>query len=351
MSLSDQDEPFFRPKSIWLPEKCRLCLEQYRNWVLENTSMARYMENALYVAPQFIPNRICESETSTEAGYAFVGLLHLYHESILMQAQNSGIDTPSRKHKLLRAVRIPLSIIGKAQFLLDLLCRKHGSDQTRWKMIILIESLKYVCKILLLWNEHNAHMLLQNGYYKTTELPRASRVPFLRAPVKASSEGNDNVVSTYPLDSSCTRILVQNPTIPVKTTRPRLLMMGELLHITRPLLFSILRSMNNDTSWSPAIVSFCCEIIGLLASIAALRSNLEKHTEQDCKAAQELSSRKMALLLYFLRDPLYQLATRPAAEKVCNTLDCTPILGRLARMAASGILDYYHRNHFYNSAS
>lgn len=70
----------------------------------------------------------------------------------------------------------------------------------------------------------------------------------------------------------------------------------------------------------------------------ALRSDREKNTKLNCKAAQELSSRKareilyqcvvstldltllvqLALLLYFLRDPLYQLATRRAAEKVCD---------------------------------
>ncbi|KAL0582960.1 hypothetical protein ABG067_007093 [Albugo candida] len=193
-------------------------------------------------------------------------------------------------------------------------------------------------------------MLLQNGYYRTSELPRASRVPFMRTPIRAQVE-DQNVVSTTPMDSSCTKILVQNPTLCIETARPRLLMMGELLHITRPLVYTILRSMKNDTSWSPAIVSFCCESIGLLASIMALRSDREKNTKLNCKAAQELSSRKLALLLYFLRDPLYQLATRRAAEKTCIKLDSTPILGKLARMAASGLLDYYHRNHFYNSAS
>lgn len=57
MSIYHQNEPYSRPTSTWLPEKCQLFLEQYRNWVLGNTPMARYLENALYIAPQFVPVR------------------------------------------------------------------------------------------------------------------------------------------------------------------------------------------------------------------------------------------------------------------------------------------------------
>lgn len=59
----------------------------------------------------------------------------------------------------------------------------------------------------------------------------------------------------------------------------------------------------------------------------------------------------MALLLYFLRDPVYASVTQPATSKVCDVLDYVPVAGRAVRFASTAIMNYYHQFHFYTSAS
>jgi hypothetical protein len=59
----------------------------------------------------------------------------------------------------------------------------------------------------------------------------------------------------------------------------------------------------------------------------------------------------MAMLLYLLRDPVYASVTQPATEKVCSVTDVVPVFGKLFRMISVGLMDYYHKYHFYTSAS
>lgn len=59
----------------------------------------------------------------------------------------------------------------------------------------------------------------------------------------------------------------------------------------------------------------------------------------------------MALLLYFLRDPVYASVTQPATGKVCDVLDYVPVAGRVVRFASTAVMNYYHQFHFYTSAS
>lgn len=85
----------------------------------------------------------------------------------------------------------------------------------------------------------------------------------------------------------------------------------------------------------------------------------------------------MALLLYLLRDPVYNSVTIPAAEKVCalilnslktaqcnsnrtillllsqvcDVVDYVPLVGKAFRFLAIKGTAYYHQFHFYTSAS
>lgn len=126
-----------------------------------------------------------------------------------------------------------------------------------------------------------------------------------------------------------------------------------------------------------------------------------KPTDKEAKSAEkpsqkvkdELAARKMALLLYFLRDPVFASVTQPATGKVrtlltlwivvvlirhppfdglltvclssvslpsccrlcplqaCDVLDYVPVVGRVVRFASTSVMNYYHQFHFYTSAS
>ena len=56
----------------------------YTTWVHDNTTLARHIENLLYLLPQGLPTGYNDDTTlSTELVYAAVGLLKFYHDTIL----------------------------------------------------------------------------------------------------------------------------------------------------------------------------------------------------------------------------------------------------------------------------
>ena len=60
-------------------------LHQYKHWVRTNSNLIGAIEGALSSLTWLLPDRFSDSELSLEALTALIGLLSLYHESILQE--------------------------------------------------------------------------------------------------------------------------------------------------------------------------------------------------------------------------------------------------------------------------
>ena len=66
--------------------------------------------------------------------------------------------------------------------------------------------------------------------------------------------------------------------------------------------------------------------------------------------ASELGRRRMLLLFYLLRSPAYEAGIGRVMANLKESVDGTPGLGWVVPMVAEQVA-YYHRTHFYSSAS
>ncbi|RLN44457.1 hypothetical protein BBJ28_00005937 [Nothophytophthora sp. Chile5] len=316
---------------------------KYDEWVTGHTGLARNVETMLYVAPQLVPKRVMEPEVATQFGYSLVGLLHLYHDYVLFKSSSSDAEPPTNSEQLTRLIRVPLSLISHVQVLAEVVARKVGGDVGKWRLIVWVEVVKGVLRLMLLSQQRRA-MLARGGKDATFDVGEVARED--------------------------------------------LLLGGEVCHILRPVVYALLRHRRPETSWTPVAVSLLVEVSGLAMSAAAVKSETLKKPASGDKAKEELAARKMALLLYFLRDPVFATVTKPATGKVqdrilmqrplaiehyrspwiifahlfalcilccavqaADVLDYVPGVGKLFRFGVTAILDYYHQFHFYTSAS
>lgn len=60
-------------------------LQQYKHWVRRNSNLLGAVEGALSSLIWFLPDRFSDSELSSEALQSLLGLLALYHESVLQE--------------------------------------------------------------------------------------------------------------------------------------------------------------------------------------------------------------------------------------------------------------------------
>ncbi|CAN1236766.1 Peroxisome biogenesis protein 16 [Linum grandiflorum] len=111
-----------------------------------------------------------------------------------------------------------------------------------------------------------------------------------------------------------------------------LLVLGEALFITRPLLYVLLIRKYGVRSWVPWFVSLAVDVIGVgfVTPLSKLQfrerdqqihlNDLEKH---------ELRRRKLLWAFYLMRDPFFGKYTRQRLDKTEKTLEPVPLVGVL----------------------
>ncbi|KAG7396115.1 hypothetical protein PHYBOEH_002770 [Phytophthora boehmeriae] len=354
----ERPEPTAEPSSSLITRATAL-IATYDAWVEKNTGLARNVETTLYVAPQLVPKRVMEPEVATQLGYSLVGLLHLYHDYVLYKKTAAGQEPQTAMRRMTQLVRVPLSLISHMQVLAEVVARKVGGDVGKWRLIVWVEVLKSVLRLLLLAQQRRA-MLLQGGKHKGVEsAPRTS--PFFRfkkakQPGARTGKTFGKATASEPAPSvqkstedDANKISFESATIEAaENAREDFLMAGEICHILRPVVYAVLRRRRPETSWGPVVASLLVDLSGLALSAAAVKPVLPKTPD---KTKDELSARKMALLLYLLRDPVFATVTKPATGKIADVLDHVPGVGKLFRFGTTAVMDYYHQFHFYTSAS
>ncbi|CAH0482699.1 unnamed protein product [Peronospora belbahrii] len=349
------------------PSTCKIAsfLTAYEKWVENHTGLARNIEATLYIAPQLIPKSVLEPEIAAQCSYSFVGLLHLYHDYVLWKKQeNNYVESPIKQcQKLTRLVRMPLSLIMHVQVLAEVVARKAGGDVGKWRLIVWVEVVKGVLRLMLLSQQRHV-MLISGGKYKGIEsasrLSAFTRFKKTKQPGARTGKTFGKVTTASkpePLtktsdDKDLKTMAFEDATCDVaEASREDLLVAGEICHILRPVMYALLRRRRSETSWTPVVVSLLMELSGLALSAAAVKPTEPMKAVFINKAGDEIAARKMALLLYLLRDPVFATVTKPVVEKSADILDYVPGVGKLFRFGTTAILDYYHQFHFYTSAS
>lgn len=155
----------------------------------------------------------------------------------------------------------------------------------------------------------------------------------------------------------------------VGLTSDQLLQLGEILYTIRPVVYSYLltlppvaasdrgsdaKRVDNTSISNSALaagVSLLIELLSLLCTSEALRRERcgpRKTTPHPMD--QELARRRLALLFYLLRHPLYPQATQPLLRLLSSLTDKIPLLGGLVRKLV-GMCEYLSSTYFYTSAS
>uniref|UniRef100_A0AAV1TPD4 Peroxisomal membrane protein PEX16 n=1 Tax=Peronospora matthiolae TaxID=2874970 RepID=A0AAV1TPD4_9STRA len=344
-------------------DKAASLFAAYETWVGSHTGLARNVETALYVVPQLIPKRAMEPEVAAQVGYSFVGLLHLYHDYVLWKkGTNHEVEQSMAGQKLTRLIRVPLSLISHVQVSAEVVARKFGSDAGKRRLIVWVEVIKGMLLLVLLAHRRRA-MLIRGGKYKGVEsLPQMS--PFARfgkakRPGARTGKTFGKATASEPsapaekgVDEAPNKITFEAATIELaEGSREDLLLAGEVCHILRPMVYALLRRRRPQSSWTPVLVSLLVELSGLALSAAAAKPVEREKSVCTDKAKDEIAARKMALLFYLLRDPVFATITKPAVGKAAHVMDYVPGIGKLFRFGTSAVLDYYHQFYFYTSAS
>ncbi|KAI0476382.1 peroxisome membrane protein [Xylariaceae sp. FL0804] len=145
-------------------------LHMYSDFITKNAHQVSQIESALRSLTYIIPGRFRDAEIASETLHSGVQLLSLYHDAVLRGAllgrrvpgallagTTARIPSPharytkfwTAKSRLYRRIALLLQIVQYTELLWEMAAKRRG-EKTRWRVVIVLEAVKAVCRLLLM---------------------------------------------------------------------------------------------------------------------------------------------------------------------------------------------------------
>ncbi|KAF1926866.1 peroxisomal membrane protein pex16 [Didymella exigua CBS 183.55] len=347
-------------------------LSMYSDFITKNSSAVSQIESALRSLTYIIPGRFRESEIASESLHCGVQCLSLYHDSLLAKAmaQMPGTRrqplTPHHRYTKFWTEKSPtykriatvLQMIQYTELLWEMAAKRKG-EKMRWRVVVLLEIIKAVCRLLLLRLTNSRPLL-------SPPLPQREIDPSSLEDSSASADGMDTPPSerlveaenwTMPRtglsmpslpDSSdissylLSKVLTADDIKPPKALLHRVSGKGELaeaLYILRPVAYALaMQHFSGDRkSWRPWLIG---------VSIEYGARQLAKKDFQERLAGglrgltglerDELKKRAWALGWWTMRGAFYENITKSWIHAITQKLKSKPLLD-----IAGGVIEDY----------
>ena len=148
----------------------------YSNYVASNSSSVLTIESSLRSLTYLLPGaRLHDTELASESVHTFVQLLSIYHDHILknraiilalsptvLKAKSAALPSPkpslharyttfwTSSSSLYSKIATVLKIAQYTELLWEMIARRRGGEKTRWRVVVLLESFKAVCRLILM---------------------------------------------------------------------------------------------------------------------------------------------------------------------------------------------------------
>ncbi|KAI9482848.1 MAG: peroxisome membrane protein [Benjaminiella poitrasii] len=344
-------------------------LNLYEDFLLKNASQITSIETSLRSLTYILPGRFHDAELASQALYAALNLIGLYHNSILRKAVqedtnmeesafNKYIRFWSSRSKLNSTASVLLSIITYTQVLMEMAVLKKLGKKKQWQLIALLESLKVILRLVVFQSTGQRMTLYPNHLQRDVD----------PSTLTAHKKNNKNewvgkrtgvVVSSLKPEVDVTEYLLSKVLTPEKLRKPDQIVqiqkniskLGELLYIVRPLAYVISILRWGKRSWKPWILSIAIELISLISIKKGYEARNKGSRNNMMPLEKQEYHRRLKLILFnLMRGIFYLKITRPRLERFCNRTESKPILS----MAAGVLRDYlplWEQIYFYTSAS
>ncbi|KAI0020701.1 peroxisome membrane protein [Xylariomycetidae sp. FL0641] len=277
-------------------------LHMYADFITKNAHQVSQIESALRSLTYIIPGRFRDAEIASETLHSGIQLLSLYHDAVLRNAVSkipslaTRIPSPharytrfwAAKSRLYRRIALLLQIVQYTELLWEMAAKRRG-EKIRWRVVIVLEAVKAVCRLLLMRitharplvtpvlperepiptdddqnNEDALNELMgveqdhqgMNGSAKAAHqqewtMPRTrSSLPSLPTPSDVGSYLQSRVLTADDI----------KPAVKLLNTLSRSGQAAEILHILSPLVYATALAQSKDKrSWAPWIVGLSVE--------------------------------------------------------------------------------------------
>ncbi|KAI8340870.1 peroxisome membrane protein [Chlamydoabsidia padenii] len=364
-------------------------LDRYENFLIKNAAQITTFESSLRSLTYILPGRFHDAEFASQAVYAALNLIGVYHTSLLRRAAQQKAkelsqpelaqDSAFNKYILFwkqhsrwnKSATTFLTILAYSQVLIEMGVRKKWGTRAQWKMIAILEGVKVFLRLGLLKTTEDRMTLspthLQRDVDPATLESKAGKTGRHHQQQRHGERtGNEwtSINDSFSLDRRDTfddidAFLMSKVLTPEKLRQPpqmahvlsKMGNLGELLYILRPLIYVLCILKYGQKSWKPWLYSLLTELGSQMALRKAFTlDDNSRHNNMMPLEKQEMSRRTQQIWFNLVRGAFYTHITRPYLEQYCNRLESKPIL----HLAAGVLRDYlplWQNIYFYTSSS
>ena len=360
----------------------------YEDFITKNAGQVSQIESALRSLTYIIPGkthptsnhrqleswkltldskgRFRDAEIASESIHSGVQLLSLYHDNLLTRAVARLPLAPmpsaharytrfwSQKSKLYRRVAMLLQMVVYTELLCEMTAKRRGGEKTRWRVVVLLEAIKAICRLLLMRITRSRPLVTpvlpereaipedaeagdgldEDGAKSESELmddidPNREEALLLSAdePVKPPHERewkmprtgmslpslpDSGDISSYLLG----RVLTADDIKPASKLLNQLQGSGqaaEILHILSPLVYATALARSKDRkSWTPWVVGLAVEY--------AARQLRDRSLRTTALEREEWNKRGWAMGWWMMRGAAYENVTKGMVRGVTKRM-------------------------------
>lgn len=285
----------------------------YKRWVISNPGVVTDVETVATWSSYFVAGKINKSPIVSELVYSLSKLVSLFNDRLIREAY--GTEEPY--YGLREQIKLWLTIIHYCEVFVELLVKNRWGSRGKWTAATLLQVFKCSSALILLFR------------YK--ELP-ISHPPIAALQRKKFTEGKDtdensNAFFTLRRSGRIVRRVDGAPSVAfrdwepvkIKDDRPgkgidiKDLVYAETLHILKPLIHLAAMRIFGTKVWKQWFVALGID----LASMKLYNRHMKGLSYEQ---RLELSRRKLGLVLYFLRSPMYNGYSKNVIENALKSM-------------------------------
>ncbi|XP_030541001.1 peroxisome biogenesis protein 16 isoform X1 [Rhodamnia argentea] len=352
-------------------------MEAYKRWVRRNKEYVHSLESLANGLTWLLPERFSSSEIGPEAVTAILGVITAINEHIIDTAPSqihTGHPAPSAF-----PYSLCISALKDLETLVEVVAQHYYGDTKKWNFIAATEAIKFLVRLAMFRNS-GYRMLLQGGEIPNSEeklevCSSQSRHGDFRKPGFYSGPGSfRNCVGQngWNLEGRALSALnrfgenarmVSDPVwlrrvqqqnaimeplgrhvapkaetstlssiLSEKGVHGSLYLMGEILFISRPLIYVLFIRKYGTWSWTPWFLSLAMDVfgVGIFSQVTLSGCGSEDRKFQYTTSEKdELKRRKLLWALYLMRDPFFSKYTRERLDRAERLLEPVPLFGAL----------------------
>lgn len=316
----------------------------YKKWVINNPGIVTDVETVATWSSYFVAGKINKSPIISELVYSLSKLLSLFNDRLIREAYGNELND----YGLQEQIKLWLTVIHYCEVFVELVVKNRWGTKGKWTATSLLQMFKCASAIVLLYRykeipiQHPPIPALQRKKFtESKDVDESSNAFFT---LRRSGRVVRRVDGAPPLalrDWQPLKIKEDNisPSIERKD-----LFNAELLHILKPLVHLAAMRIFGSKSWKQWLVALGIDI----ASFKLYNRHMDNLTYEQ---RLELSRRKLGLVLYLLRSPMYNGYSKNVIESILtSTSNKIPVLSFISSPIIQ-YLNHWQDIYFYMWAS